>query len=453
MPLRNLILIAIAMVTSLVCYNQATRNRYSSLITEVMGVVESNYLEPVERRDLFDHAMTGMISRLDPYSGYMPAAEYKPFAEEIDQEFGGIGILVEVNPETKRLTVMSPLFGTPAYEAGIRSGDTIMSINGKDTEGLELREAVKLMKGAPNTQVKVGIKHRGEDDVIDLTLTRRIIQTESVLGDKRQDGAVWDFHLQEDPRIAYLRLESFGAKTAEEVRKALTNKDGTFGDFQAIILDLRGNPGGMLMTAVEISDMFLDSGVIVSTRGRGGAAEAVYEATKGTLVPANVPVVVLVNQYSASASEIVAAALQDHQRATIIGQRTWGKGTVQNVIELDGGKSALRLTTSSYWRPSGVNIHRQKDAQENEMWGVSPTPGFEVKLTDDELRKVLEAREKRDLFRPYEDKPAPTTTKEKKGETKDEESKDEKDNDEAPFDDPQLRKAIEHLQQQLKSAS
>lgn len=453
MPLRNLILIAIAMVTSLVCYNQATRNRYSSLITEVMSVVESNYLEPVERRELFDHAMTGMISGLDPYSGYMPAVEYKPFLEGIEQKFGGIGILVEVNPETKRLTVMSPLFGTPAYEAGIRSGDTIMTINGKDTEGLELREAVKLMKGDPNTQVTVGILHRGEDEVIELTLMRRIIQTESVLGDKRQEGATWDFHLQEDPRIAYLRLENFGDKTAEEVRRALTNKDGAFGDFQAIILDLRGNPGGTLLGAVEICDMFLDSGVIVSTRGRGGVADDIYEATQGTLVPANIPVVVLINQYSASASEIVAAALQDHQRATIIGQRTWGKGTVQNVIELDGGKSALRLTTSSYWRPSGVNIHRKKDAQENEMWGVSPSPGFEVKLTDDELRKVLEAREKRDLFRPYEDQPATTTPEKNDGEKNDETSNNEQEKAEPPFDDPQLRKAIEHLQQQLKSAS
>ncbi len=429
MPLRNLMLIAIAMVTSLVCYNQAARNRYSSLITEVMSVVESNYLEPVERHELFDHAMSGMISGLDPYSGYMPQAEYQPFREGIEQTFPGVGILVEINPETKRLTVMSPLFGTPAYEAGIRSGDTIMTINGKDTEGLELSEAVKLIKGKPNTQVEVGIKHRGEDAVINLTLTRRFIQTESVLGDKRQEGATWDFHLQEDPRIAYLRLENFGDKTAEEVRRALTDKDGKFGDFQAIILDLRGNPGGTMLGAVEIADMFLDSGVIVSTRGRGGVDDDIYEATADTLVP-----------------------------ATIIGQRTWGKGTVQNVIELEGGKSAVRLTTSSYWRPSGINIHRQKDASEEETWGVSPSPGFEVKLTDDELRKVLIAREKRDLFRPYEDQPTITDDKKKDEKSKDEEGKDEankaeENKNEPPFDDPQLRKAIEHLQQKLKSAA
>lgn len=437
MPQRNLLLIAIAAAVSLLCYSQADRNRYSSMLTEIMSTVERNYIKPVDRNELFDHAMKGMISGLDPYSGYMTRDEYRPFIEDIEQKFGGVGILVEINPETKRLTVMSPLFGTPAYKAGLKPGDTIMTIDGKDTENLEFREAVKLMKGDPGTQVTLGVLHRGENDVVDFKLTRELIQTESVLGDQRTEGARWDFHLQEDPRIAYIRIQGFGDKTAGEVKAALTNDDGKFDDYQGVILDLRGNPGGTLLSAIEICDMFLDSGVIVSTRTRGGVEDDSYEAEPGVVVPKDIPVVVLVNHYSASASEIVAACLQDHDRAQVVGERTWGKGTVQNVIEIDqGAKGAVRLTTSSYWRPSGVNIHRDPDSKDTDTWGVSPSEGMEVKLTDEEAEKVIKARAARDMYRPYEKK-----TEEQKPDT--EATKEES------FDDPQLRKAIEYLQKQM----
>jgi carboxyl-terminal processing protease len=439
MPLRNLVLIAAAALLSLVCYEQADHNRYSSTITEIMSAVESRYVKPVERRELFEHAMQGMISGLDPYSGYMTAEEYRPFIESIEQKFGGVGILVEVNPETKRLTVMSPLFGTPAYKAGIKSGDTIVSIDGHDTEGLDLPDAVKLMKGDPDTQVALGIRHAGEEEEVVMKLTRAIIQTESVLGDRRIEGARWDFHLQEDPRIANIRIENFGDKTAEEVRKALTDDEGNYAGYEALIIDLRGNPGGTLNAAVEICDMFLDSGVIVTTKERDDRNIDARGATTGVLVPDSVPVAVLVNHYSASASEIVAAALQDYQRATIIGQRSWGKGSVQNVIEIDDGKSgALRLTTASYWRPSNVNIHRDPKAKDTDTWGVLPNEGFEVKLTDEELKKALEARAAKDAYRPHnEKKPAA----EKPGE--------EGAAPAAAFEDPQLRKAIDFLKEKM----
>lgn len=445
MPVRNLMLIIIAALISKLCYDQADHNRYSSTLTEVMSIVEQHYVDPVDRRELFDHAMSGMISGLDPYSGYMPPREYKPFLEGIEQKFGGVGILVEMNPETKRLTVMSPLFGTPAYKAGIKSGDTIVSIDGKDTEGFELRDAVKLMKGDPDTQVTLGVIHRGEDEVVEFKLTRAIIQTESVLGDRRVEGALWDFHLQEDPRIAYLRLENFGDKTAEEVRKALTDDEGNYNtDFKAIILDMRGNPGGTLNAAVDICNYFLDEGVIVTTRGRDGRYEDPRYAKPGVLVPKDVPVVVMVNHYSASASEIVAAALQDHGRAKVVGERSWGKGTVQNVIEIDDGRSgALRLTTAKYMRPSNVNIHRDPDAKDTDTWGVSPSEGLEVKLSDEELKKVLEARAAKDAYRPYDEAtPMPDESESKATE-----------GDEPPpteFEDPQLRKAVDYLKQQLE---
>lgn len=478
MPLRNLMLIVATIVLSVLCYEKAERNRYSAILTEVMGVVDANYLEPVPKRELFEHAMNGMMNGLDPYSGYIAPEEYRAFVESIEQKFGGVGILVELHPQTKRLTVMSPLFGTPAYKAGIKSGDTIVAIEGKETEGLDLKDCVGLMRGDPETPVKIKIQHLGDKDPVELTLIRTIIHTETVLGDKRLEGAKWDFHLQEDPRIAYLRITSFGDETADELRKALLDDKGQFRDYQAIILDLRSNPGGTLKGAVDICRMFIDSGVIVRTRGRDREEKQVYNADGSSIVPMNVPVAVLVNHYSASASEIVSACLQDHHRAVVIGERSWGKGTVQNVIQLEGGKSALRLTTSSYWRPSDKDIHRSKTDKETDDWGVMPDDGFEVKLTEKEFEQAVEARAAKDMFRPYVEpkapttdgktgeKPAPETTpspekptdanpeEKKPSEKQPEESKTgEKPADAKPFDDPQLRKAIDYLEQKLRQAA
>jgi carboxyl-terminal processing protease len=441
MPQRNLTLICVALVISLVCYQQADRSRYSSMLSSVMQTVEQEYVKPVERSKLFDDAMQGMIGGLDPYSAYMPASEYKPFLQGIEQKFGGVGIIVERNPDSKRLVVMSPLFGTPAYEAGIKPGDTIMTIDGKDTEGVGMQEAVKLIQGEIGTQVTLGVLHRNEKDVVEFKLTRATIRTESVLGDKRTEGAKWDFHLQEDPRIGLLRLINFGEESAAELKAALTDKNGQYAGYKALIIDLRNNPGGTLYGAVKICDMFLDGGVIVTTKGRNGSPKDDYEAERGTVVPKDVPLVILVNHYSASASEIVSACLQDHKRAVIIGDRTWGKGSVQNVLEIDGGRTgAVRLTTSTYWRPSGVNIHREPDAKDSDTWGVSPNPGFEVKLTDEEMTKVIQARAEKDSYRPYDD--PPKTDAEAETEGKQQPATE-------PFDDPQMHKAIEYLQQKI----
>jgi carboxyl-terminal processing protease len=457
MPLRNLLLIASAILISLASYSTHDHNRYSSILTELMSVVEANYVEPVNRRELFENAMNGMVGRLDPYSSYIPPEEYLAFRESIEQKFGGIGILVEINPETKRLTVMSPLFGTPAHEAGMKSGDTILAIDGQDTDGMDLRDAVTIMRGDPDTTLTLSVLHLGDDEPIELTLKRTIIRTETVLGDKRIPGAKWDFHLQEDPRIALLRVSSFGDETADEIRAALTTPDGQPRDFQAVILDLRGNPGGTLVSAVDICDMFIDSGVIVTTRGRDGEVRAAYNATKDLLIPKEIPLVVLVNHYSASASEIVAACLQDHKRATVIGERTWGKGTVQNVIDLEGGKSAVRLTTSSYWRPSDRNIHRTASAKDTDTWGVMPDEGYELKLTDEELAKIIEMRSAKDLYRPYAKVPDDTKSEppadKPAEETIDKPMIDQKLDERLPLDDPQLRKAIDLLQQKLRTAT
>jgi carboxyl-terminal processing protease len=461
MPLRNLLLIAFTAVLSLACYEKAGRNRYAAIITDVMSVVEQNYLEEVERRDLFEHAMNGMVNGLDPYSGFVSQEDFRPFRESIEQKFGGIGIEVNLDPETKRLTVASPLFGTPAHRAGILSGDTILKIDGRTTEGMDLRAAVELMRGWPGTKVTLAILHRGKNEPVEMTLTRTEIHTETVLGDKRIGEGKWDFRLESDPRLAYVRVTTFGDDTARELEETLQSLAEEETPCRGIILDLRNNPGGTLYGAIDVADMFLDSGVIVSTRGRDGITKDVYKAKRGSLVDDGIPLAVLVNHYSASASEIVAACLQDHGRAVVIGERSWGKGTVQNVIPLEGGKSAVRLTTASYWRPNNHNIHRQGDAPESEEWGVSPDTGMEVKLTEEQFDKIFRARAKRDSRgdpgdseRRPDDVPPPQLKVDPPEATVPPKSEEEKDaaleaEESGPVNDPQLEKAIEYLQKKI----
>jgi len=277
------------------------------------------------------------------------------------------------------------------------------------------------------------MRHVGDEEPFEVDVTRAIIPIESVLGDRRGEDGIWDFSLEEDPRITYVYMTAFGEHTADELTETLKDRK-----VEALILDLRDNAGGLLPAAVDTCDLFVDDGVIVSTRERGGTMRRPpAKATSKTIIDRDVPMVVLTNGFSASASEILAACLQDHGRAKIIGQRTWGKGTVQNVIEVEGGRAALKLTTANYWRPSGKNIHRGKDARDEDDWGVRPDEGFEVVLTDEEADQVRKQRQKRDAFldREWEEDAVDP----------------EKENADEPFFDPQLRKAIEYLEEQLQS--
>lgn len=372
------------------------------LFVDSFEQIDRNFVEKVDRRELVEAAMRGMILKLDPYSSYIDTTELKQFNESVDQEFGGIGIQVTVDPKTRQLMVMTPLPGTPAYRAGIRAGDHIVEIDGKPTadfvDGREMDTAVKMMRGKPGEVVKVKIQHSGASSAETLDIVRAVIKTPTVLGDHYDEAGDWSFLVQGEDKIGYIRLSSFGRNSVEEVRDALDTlkKQG----MKALILDLRFNPGGLLSAATAISDFFVDSGVIVSTKGRN-TEEQIYKAKRaGTY--SGFPMVVLVNRYSASASEIVSACLQDHKRAVVIGERTWGKGSVQNVIELEGGKSALKLTTASYHRPSGKNIHRLPKATEKDEWGVMPNEGFEVKLSTEEMGKLFDARREREILRPGE---------------------------------------------------
>jgi carboxyl-terminal processing protease len=363
------------------------------LFTDSLDQVERNYVKEIDRRELMEAAIKGMLTKLDPYSSYIPPSELDKFKSSVENEFGGIGITVSV--ETGDLTVTSPIYKTPAFQAGIRGGDIILEIEGKPTKGITLDEAVKLMKGKIGTAVKIKVKHFADEKVAELEVKRELIRVDSVLGDHRKEDFTWDYMLDGDKKIAYIRITNFGRHTADELRHVLG--DLTKAEMKGLILDLRFNPGGLLSTGIEVCDLFVEEGKIVSTAGRS-TQERIWKAKKeGTF--ADVPMVVLVNHYSASASEIVAACLQDHNRATIIGERSWGKGSVQNIVELEQGKSALKLTTAGYLRPSGKNIHRHEGDKEDSEWGVKPDEGFAVETSKEDDTRWLEDRRQRDVIR------------------------------------------------------
>jgi carboxyl-terminal processing protease len=357
--------------------------------------VERNYVKDVDRRELLQAAIEGMMSKLDPYSSYISPEEMAQFSESVDQEFGGIGIQIHPDERTRRLMVMSPLPGTPAYRAGLLAGDTILEIDGKSTEGYSIEKAVSLLKGKPGTAVKLGILHAATNKKEQVSLVRDVIHVATVLGDHYKPDGSWDFMIDKKDKIGYVRLTHFSRHSSIELEKAINQllEEGMRG----LVLDLRYDPGGLFSQATEIADMFIEGGTIVSTKGRN-TTERTWEAKKEGTFP-NFPMAIIVNHFSASASEIVAACLQDHHRAVIVGERSWGKGSVQNVIELEGGTSALKLTTASYHRPSGKNIHRFPGASESDAWGVMPDPGYDVKFTPRETREYLDNyRRERDIL-------------------------------------------------------
>jgi carboxyl-terminal processing protease len=378
-------------------------DRYGRILVMAMDQIADRYIEPVQRWDLFQGAMKGMTGELDEYSDYIPPVRYEEFETNLEQYFGGVGMEVSVEPETKQLMVLSPLVGTPAFRAGIRSGDRILKIDGRRTDGMGLREAVRLMRGKVGTKVRLTILHEGDDEPVELEIARAEIKVDSVIGNRRSADGSWEYFLEGREGIAHVRVTSFGERTPGELKKVIDElrEEGMRG----LILDVRNNPGGLLDKAADVCDLFIDSGVIVTTRRRDGSVRSRFEAHEDGTYPC-FPMAVLVNQYSASASEIVAACLQDHERATIVGQRTWGKGTVQEPIELEEGYGALKITIATYWRPNGHNIHRRKKPDsdeyvgEEEDWGVIPDNGYEVKIEGEDFVKLIRQQMRRDLYDP-----------------------------------------------------
>ena len=412
MPRRNLYIVLAITMVALACYHEASwmRSRYGAEFTafcRVMDEIEKNYyyFDPADkeelaqrRRKLYEAGMAGIVESLDdPYSLYFPPKKSEELHDELAQKFGGIGVNVAWDTDHKTLKVASPLVGTPAHKAGLAPGDLILKVDGEPLQGKSMGDAVSLIKGDPDTDVRLTVQRGDEEQPREFVITRDIINVPSVLGDRYLDDGAWEYHLEGESGIAYIRLVKFGEKSVDELREVLA--DLATPSLKGVVLDLRGNPGGLLSSAVEVCDLFLDKGRVVSTRDRDGVTRSVYEAKRGGFT--EVPLAVLVDGYSASASEIVSACLQDHHRAVIVGERTYGKGSVQDVIKLEGrkpGGSSLKLTIATYWRPSGKNIHRLPNSTEEDEWGVSPDDGYLVELSKDEETKMREHRRARDVY-------------------------------------------------------
>ena len=381
------------------------------MFTDVLSIVQKNYVEEVDTEKLLHGAINGMLESLDPHSSFMPPDVFKELKLETRGEFDGVGIGITKKEGT--LMVISPIEDTPAYRAGIKAGDYIVKINGKPTKDMGLMDAVKLMRGPAGTQITISILRKGLSGPKDFTITRAKIKIESVKYKVLEEG------------YGYIRIKNFQDKTSNELKDALnkleTEKDGLKG----LILDLRNNPGGPFDQALKVSDEFLDSGIITYTEERAKGSRKEYKA-HGIKKSRDYPIIVLVNAGSASASEIVAGALQDHERALILGVQTFGKATVQSIYPLEDG-SGLRLTIGKYYTPKGRSIQAK---------GITPDIVVPDKIPSgtEEERKIRFLREK-DLERHFED-----TTKGKEREEALDEVKEDK-----ISEDAQLDRALELL--------
>jgi carboxyl-terminal processing protease len=450
--------------------NLQKRHENLRLLVDVLEEVQQRYvkdLEPDKMRELVENMINGGLEKLDPHSGFINSDEFKQFQHQNKGKFGGVGIRIRVEERTGLFLVESPMPGTPAYEAGVMAGDLILKVDGKATENQPLKKIVEMIQGDPGTDVTLTVLHEGQKKPVDFKITRAEIKVESVLGDQRRqdDPQKWDFWIDPTTKIAYIRVAAFTETTVQELTSTVDSLQR--GGMRGLVLDLRNNPGGLLRAAVDVSSMFLPEGkTVVTTKGRNNLAEEVYRSLQknpnvrpGTYYP----ITILLNRYSASASEIVAAALQDHLRAVIIGERSYGKGSVQNIIPMESGISALKLTTASYWRPSERNIHRFPDSKEEEEWGVKPNEGYEVKLSDEERIEYFKWRRQRDVIRKpgqpepkQEDEPQASKKVPEPGVLPAQPARTDKDAEpqaekrKGPFKDRVVEKALEYIRGELQ---
>lgn len=355
------------------------------LFAEVMERVKEDYVQPVDDTELLESAIRGMVSGLDPHSEFLDREEYRDIRISTSGQYSGVGI--EVSMEDSRLTVIAPIDNTPANRAGIRSGDTILSVDGVPVNPDRLHEAIERMRGRAGTRVSLTIGRDSVDEPLRFNMTRENIRVASVR------------HELLEPTFGYVRVSQFNEATPDELRAAI---DDLLDEAQerrgrmltGLVIDLRNNPGGILDAAVDVADLFLDSGVIVSAEGRTPEARFTRRALRGDILD-GASIVVLVNEGSASASEIVAGALQDHRRALIVGTVTFGKGLVQTVMPLSEGR-ALKLTTSRYYTPSGDSIHEKGISPDVfiESSGDYPSPGMSSGIDREHDAQLDEAIER-----------------------------------------------------------
>ena len=485
MPLRNLAWLLI--VPAIVCLGLAISfsapgpdkdYKLVRQIVDVLAEVDANYVRELNDEDkqkLVEDMINGGLHELDPHSEYLNEAKLKRFRTDSEGSFGGVGITLGIDPKTKLLKVDHPMPGTPAYDAGLIADDLIVKIAGEPvtpvsdtfTDQDAIAEARKRITGEVKSKVNLTIRREGRTPPeFDVQLERAKIDMHPVAGlvRRKDDPVKWEWFADPQQKIALVRIQTFSDLTAKELRAALVEIKAAGG--RGLVLDLRDDPGGLLNQAIEVADTFLPEGRIVATRDRRQNEKA-YSAKKKefdvstdkgrederknpTFIPIPGeprPMAVLVNRHSASASEIVAAALQDHGRAVVVGERTYGKGSVQKLLPLKPDETtAVKLTTETYWRPSGKNMHRFPNSKETDDWGVRPDAGLEVPTTEDErIRYVLEMRKLE--FVPGKpgavgpNPPPPPTPKGADGKPLIDDSK--------PFDDRVLTRAIETLKRKL----
>jgi carboxyl-terminal processing protease len=377
-------------------------------LRQVESLITSRYVDPVTREKLLTGAIRGMTEALDdPYTEFVPPQDRERFERELTGQFVGIGALV--GQRDGLIAIISPIQGSPALAAGLAPGDRILKIDGQSAQGLSIEDAIKRIVGKPGSTVTLSIRRTGPDGKpleLDIPVTRRAIEVNSTTGlHWLVPQQRWQHALDRGNAIAFIHLDQFTPNSARDLEAAIeTARTQLGGKLNALILDLRGNPGGLLDQAVAIVNLFLDSGEIVSTRGRGDPGEA-YTAA-GSAPFANLPLAILIDESSASASEIVAGALQDNNRALVVGSRSFGKGLVQRIEPVPGLPGAqLKLTEQHYYLPSGRMIQRTDDAK---TWGVDPSPGFYVPLTDAQRTTLARLRTEVELVRPTSAPQPPT---------------------------------------------
>jgi carboxyl-terminal processing protease len=388
------VVLGVAVLGALMALKQGNEYKFLDPIIETEHIIATQFVDEPDLKKLQEGAIKGMVEALnDPYTVYVPAANSTEFTKDLTGEYVGIG--AQINIVDGWLTIVSPLEDSPAYRVGLMAEDRVAEIEGESTHNMPVEDCMKRLMGEPGTNVKLTIERKGTK--IPVTITRDRIKTKSVKGYHREDadGNKWMYLIDPKRKIGYLRLTQFTPKCAEEMASALISMGATEGELKGLVLDLRFNPGGILGEAISIADFFLNEGVIVSTRGRSHPEEIAKAHKEGTLP--DFPLVVLLNGQSASASEVLAGALVENNRAIVVGTRSFGKGSVQTVRQLQRAKGAeLKITEQGYYLPSGRSITRKDDSA---TWGVDPSEGFYVPITDEELTEMFTVRRRLEILR------------------------------------------------------
>ena len=360
-------------------------------LVDIHRQVAQNYVDAPDPSKLRQAAINGMLSELDPFTVYVPPARQEDFDRMLEGTFKGVGIQLN-QLENGAVEVVTPIEGSPAFKAGIMAGDIILKVNGEELEGLRLPQVVEKIAGPIGTEVTLTVRHTtGEEKTV--TMTRQEVVVPTVKGYQRTQSGEWDYWACDNPKIAYLRITQFTPDTFEKLNATLQTLMSR--GMKGLILDLRFNPGGRLDQAIEVVDLFLNEGTIVSTKGRNRPEQKVEASVPGTLP--EFPMIVLVNESSASAAEIVAGSLMDNGRALVIGEQSYGKGSVQELIPLDGNSGELKLTVAYYYLPSGRLVHRKPDAKEGGDWGVKPQILVPMDATAE--RRAMEHRYEAELYK------------------------------------------------------